>query len=58
MSINSSNIRSHAIVFGVGAVGGMVLFAWASSAIPKMASRMMQNMMARMQEHGCDPKEM
>ena len=57
MNINSSNTRSHAIAFGMGAVGGMVLFAWASSAIPKMASRMMQNMMERMQEHGCDPKE-
>lgn len=58
MNNKSSNIRSHAFAFGLGAIGGAVLFAWSTNAIPKMMSRMMQNMMARMREEGCDPREM
>jgi hypothetical protein len=55
MSINS---KKYAASFGLGVIGGSFLTIWATGAIPKMMSGMMQKMMARMQEEGCDPKEM
>jgi len=54
----SSNGKKYAVALGLGAVGGGLLIAWVTGAVPKMMSWMMQNMMARMQEEGCDPKEM
>ena len=54
----SSNGKKYAVVFGLGAVGGGLLIAWATGAIPKMMSGMMEKMMSRMQAEGCDPKEM
>jgi len=54
----SSNGKKYAVALGLGAVGGGLLIAWVTGAVPKMMSGMMQNMMARMQEEGCDPKEM
>ena len=46
----------------VGAIGGGLVVALATRAIPKMTSGMMsgmiQSMMARMGEGGCDPGEM
>ena len=58
MSNAGSNLRKYMLTFGLGAVGGGILAAWATNAMPKIMSRMMQSMMARMQETGCDPKEM
>ena len=46
----------------LGAIGGGIIVALATRAIPKimsqMMSEMMQNMMFRMRESGCDPAEM
>jgi CheY-specific phosphatase CheX len=46
----------------LGAIGGGLVVAVATKAIPKMMSQMMagmmQNMMAQMGEAGCDPGEM
>ena len=58
MRNTGSNARKFVIAFGLGAVGGVFLIAWAAKAMPKMMSRMMQNMVAHMQEEGCDPTEM
>jgi len=45
-----------------GAIGGGLVVALATRALPKMMSQMMagmmRNMMARMGEAGCDPAEM
>ena len=58
MSSTGSNAKKYTVAFGLGALASGILLAWATNAIPKMMSEMMQNMMARMQEEGCDPKEM
>ena len=46
----------------LGAVGGGIIVALATRALPKMMSQMMsgmmQNMMSQMGEAGCDPAEM
>jgi predicted tellurium resistance membrane protein TerC len=46
----------------LGAIGGGLIVALASKAIPKMISGMMsgmmQNMMGRMRESGCNPAVM
>jgi len=53
-----SKSRNYMLAVAVGALGGGLLVAWAANAMPKMMSRMMQNMMTRMREEGCDPTEM
>ena len=58
MSDNDSSVKKYLLVFGLGAIGGGILIAWATKSMPKMMSRMMQNMMAQMQKGGCNPKEM
>jgi hypothetical protein len=58
MSDTGSNAKKYIVVFALGAAGGGLLAAWATNAMPKMMSRVMQNMMARMREEGCDPREM
>jgi len=50
--------RKYMLAFALGAVGGGILTVWATGAMPRMMSRMMQNMMARMQDEGCNPAEM
>ena len=50
--------KKYLVVAGLAAVGGGVAMAWATHALPRMVSGMMQNMMARMREEGCDPMEM
>lgn len=46
----------------IGAVGGGLLVAFGTKAIPKLASQMMQNMMqemmSNMREMDCSPEEM
>ena len=53
---------SHALAGLLGAIGGGLVVAFATRAIPKMMSQMMsgmmQNMMSNMDEAGCDPAEM
>jgi hypothetical protein len=58
MSDTSSSAKKYTVAFGLGALASGILFAWATNAMPKMMSKIMQNMIARMQEEGCDPKEM
>ena len=41
----------------VGAIAGGLVVAWATNALPKMMSGMMQNMMAQMEGEGCNPSE-
>jgi len=49
--------KKYAIAFALGAVGGGILLAWATRAIPRIMSGMMQNMMANMRDEGCSPSE-
>ncbi len=42
----------------LGAVGGGLLVAWATRAVPGMMSAMMSNMMSRMGGEGGSPAEM
>ncbi len=51
------NRRKYLLAFVMGAIEGGIIVAWATRAIPKMVSGMMQSMMARMQEEGCNPQE-
>ena len=55
--MDETHVRSNLLAFGIGAVGGALLLTWATKAIPRMMSRMMQNMMSRMGEEGCNPRE-
>jgi len=58
MSATGSNTRKYLYTFALGAIGGGLLAAWATRAVPRMMSGVMQNMMAKMREEGCDPAEM
>ena len=42
----------------LGAIGGGIIVAVTTKAIPKIVSAMMQNMMFQMSECGTDPTEM
>ena len=54
--------KNYAITFLLGAFGGGLFVALATKAIPRimsqMMSGMMQNMVNRMRDSGCDPSEM
>ena len=52
-----SRNKGYLIAAVLGAIGGGLIVALATSAIPKMMSRMMQNMMGHMAEQGCNPAE-
>ena len=58
MNFADSNSRKCMFMLALGTIGGGLVVAWATRAIPKMMSEMMRNMMARMQEEGCDPVQM
>ena len=58
MSDNGGNLRKYLIAGAIGAVGGGLLVAMATRAIPKIMSGMMQKMMAMMGGKGCSPAEM
>jgi hypothetical protein len=62
MSEVGSQNRGYLLVGILSAIGGGLIVAIATKAIPKMMSRMfsemMGNMMSRMREQGCDPVEM
>jgi len=58
MGDTGSNSRKYLFAVALGAVAGGLAVVWTTKAIPKMMSGMMQNMMGRMREEGCDPAEM
>jgi len=57
-----SHRRGYVLAALLGAMGGGLVVALGTRAIPQMMSRMMsgmmRNMMAQMGEGGCDPAEM
>ena len=48
----------YVLAAALGALGGALLMALATRAIPKMMSGAMRSMMAQMRDGGCDPAEM
>ena len=50
-------VKNKILIFTLGAIAGGAFFAWSTDAIPKMTSRMMQNMMVRMKDEGCNPED-
>jgi len=62
MEKTESHRRNYILATLLGALGGGMVVALASRAIPKMMSEMMsgmmRNMMSQMAESGCDPAEM
>jgi len=54
-----SHNRGYVLAAVLGAIGGGLVVALATNAIPRMMSGMVQNMMAHMGgEDGCNPSEM
>ena len=51
-------VIGYAVAAVLGAIGGGLVVALATDVIPRMTSRMMQNMMAHMGEAGFNPAEM
>jgi hypothetical protein len=55
----SSRNKEYIVAASLGAIGGGLIVAIATRAIPKMMSKimagMMQNMMAQMSERECEP---
>jgi hypothetical protein len=49
--------RNYVLAATLGAIGGGILVAVATRAIPRIMSGMMRNMMSQMGEAGCDPAE-
>jgi len=58
MSDGGCNLKKYMIAVAIGAVGGGLLVAIATRAVPKMMSRMMQRMMGSMGGEGCSPADM
>ena len=58
MNNTHSPMQGYALAVLLGAIGGGLLVAIATKAIPKMMSGMMQNMMMQMQKNGFNPGEM
>jgi len=50
--------RKYVLIALVSAIGGGLIVALMTEAIPKMMSRMMGEMISKMRESGCDPAEM
>ena len=61
MERKSAQNQGYFLAAGLGAIGGGLLSAVATRAIPKMMSKlmtgMMENMMAQMGEGDCDPAD-
>ena len=49
--------KGYILAAALGIIGGGAIVAIATKAIPRMMSGMMQNMMARMAEGGCNPAD-
>ncbi len=62
MQDTNSREAGYVLAALLGAIGGGLVVAFATRAIPKMMSQvmsgMMQSMMAPMREGGCSPEEM
>ncbi|MCH8864986.1 MAG: hypothetical protein IIB13_06475 [Chloroflexi bacterium] len=50
--------KKYLLAVALGAVGGGLLMAWATRAMPRMMSGMMSSMMSRLGGEGCRPAEM
>ena len=50
-------MQGYALAVLLGAIGGGLLVAIATKAIPRMMSGMMQNMVMQMQKNGFNPGE-
>ena len=61
MDSTDSKTKNYILAASLGAIGGGVLVAVATKAIPRMMTQimsgMMRNMMAQMGDEGCDPRE-
>lgn len=59
--VKTNSYRSYILATLVGAVGGGLIFALATKAIPKMMAKMMtempKKMMARMSAEGVNPED-
>ena len=49
--------KKYMLTFALGAIGGGILLALATKAVPKMMSGMMRNMMNHMGGEGCSPSD-
>jgi hypothetical protein len=58
MNNTRSSTKGYALALVLGAIGGGLVVAIATRAVPKMMSGMMQNMMMQMQKNGFNPGEM
>jgi len=58
MGDKGSNTRKYIFAVTLGAIGGGLLVALATKAMPRMMSGMMQNVMYQMGGEGCNPAEM
>ncbi len=61
MSLDTDDTRpaaGYVLAAALGALGGALLMALATRAIPKLMGGMMRSMMAQMRDGGCDPAEM
>lgn len=58
MHNTGSQARGYVLAAVMGAIGGGLIVALATNAIPKMISQTMQNMMAHMRESGFSPAQM
>ena len=56
--MSETNRRKYVFVAVVSAIGGGLIVALMTEAIPKMMSRMMGEMISNMKVNGCDPTEM
>ena len=55
MSDTSSKTGKYFLTFALGIVAGGIVTIYATKALPKMMSSMMQDMMDRMGGEGCSP---
>jgi hypothetical protein len=55
---SARTVAGYALAVALGALGGALLMALATRAVPKMMAGMMRSMVARMRDGGCDPAEM
>lgn len=62
MHHTDSSVKGYVVAAALGAVGGGLVVALATRAIPKMMSQMMantmQSMMTQIGDTGCNPAEM
>ena len=58
MHDTTSNSRKYVLAVTLGAIAGGLIVAYATRAMPKMMSGMMQKMMGHLAEEGCNPAEM